>query len=272
MRRRVSLSVCRQSGKNRRAHTVSRLPNAEYRPDRSGGDCRRLPTHAARESSTVRSRTVQSSHRHHRILRDTGSASCESPPAIVSAAAATAPARGEMVVARKRRNCAFREPAEDPDRSVLTRPSHTHRYLMYYLDEKGIRVYTLKVRARFPTRPGRSEPESPADWRKKPSRNVTPRLTEPPLVLAARVDPRKPHPTAAPRSRRTPRGLAPTISSPSSAWRARSASGCCRPRNPFPSFETRETASMISLSTTVRVMRRGARGRSRRETPSVHHP
>ena len=50
---------------------------------------------------------------------------------------------------------------------------------MYYLDEKGIRVYTLKVRARFPTRPGRSEPESPADWRKKPSRNVTPRLTEP---------------------------------------------------------------------------------------------
>ena len=177
-----------------------------------------------------------------------------------------------MVVARKRRNCAFREPAEDPDRSVLTRPSHTHRYLMYYLDEKGIRVYTLKVRARFPTRPGRSEPESPADWRKKPSRNVTPRLTEPPLVLAARVDPRKPHPTAAPRSRRTPRGLAPTISSPSSAWRARSASGCCRPRNPFPSFETRETASMISLSTTVRAMRRGARGRSRRETPSVHHP
>ena len=80
----------------------------------------------------------------------------------MSASAATAAARGEMVFARKRRNYALREPAVDPDRSVLNRPSINRRYLMYYLDEKGIRVYTLKVRARFLTRPGRSDPESPA--------------------------------------------------------------------------------------------------------------
>ena len=73
-----------------------------------------------------------------------------SPPAIESAAAATAAARGVMWLP-KRRNCAFREPSEDPHRSLLTRPSHTRRYLMYYLDEKGVRVYTLKVRARSPT-------------------------------------------------------------------------------------------------------------------------
>lgn len=270
MRRRVSLSVCRQTGKNRRAHTVIPTPNiAPTGAAAIVGGCPHTPRasrrqfvhgQSSRHTGTTTSSVIQEA-RHVSLLPR----SCPRPPL-------PPPRVAKWWLPRKRRNCAFREPAEDPDRSVLTRPSHTHRYLMYYLDEKGIRVYTLKVRARFPTRPGRSEPESSADWRKKPSRNVTPRLTEPPLVLAARVDPRKPHPTAAPRSRRTPRGLAPTISSPSSAWRARSASGCCRPRNPFPSFETRETASMISLSTTVRAMRRGARGRSRRETPSVHHP
>ena len=154
----------------------------------------------------------------------------------MSAAAATAAARGGMVVSRKRRNCALREPTEDLYRSVLTRHSHTRRYLMYYLDEKGIRVYTLKVRARYPTRPRRSSPKARGSG-KKPSRNVTPRLTAPTIVLTAHVDPRKPRPTGAPRNRRTPRGSAPTISSPSSAWRARSASGCCRRRNPSQSFE-----------------------------------
>ena len=39
---------------------------------------------------------------------------------------------------------------------------------MYYLDEKGVRVYTLKVRARFPTRPGRSDPEVPRIGERNP--------------------------------------------------------------------------------------------------------
>ena len=73
-----------------------------------------------------------------------------SPPAIESAAAATAAARGVMVVAKKAKLRLSRT-GRGPHRSLLTRPSHTRRYLMYYLDEKGVRVYTLKVRARSPT-------------------------------------------------------------------------------------------------------------------------
>ena len=168
-----------------------------------------------------------------------------SPPAIDSAAAATAAARGVMVVAKKaklRLSRTGRGPPPQPSDPPFPHPQVSH---VLSRREGGPGVHPEGTRA-FPhlTRTERSR--SPADWGKKPSRNVTPGLTEPPL--AVRIDRRKPRPTAAPRSRRIPRGSAPTISSPSSAWRARSASGCCRRRNPSPSSESALRAGRVAYT------------------------
>ena len=170
-----------------------------------------------------------------------------SSPAIESAAAATAAARGVMVVAKKaklRLSRTGRGPPPQPSDPPFPHPQVSH---VLSRREGGPGVHPEGTRA-FPhlTRTERSR--SPADWGKKPSRNVTPGLTEPPLVPAVRIDRRKPRPTAAPRSRRIPRGSAPTISSPSSAWRARSASGCCRRRNPSPSSESALRAGRVAYT------------------------
>ena len=161
--------------------------------------------------------------------------------------AATAAARGVMVVAKKaklRLSRTGRGPPPQPSDPPFPHPQVSH---VLSRREGGPGVHPEGTRAfPHPTRTERSR--SPADWGKKPSRNVTPGLTEPPLVPAARIDRRKPRPTAAPRSRRIPRGSAPTISSPSSAWRARSASGCCRRRNPSPSSESALRAGRVAYT------------------------
>ena len=101
--------------------------------------------------------------------------------------------------------------------------------------EGGAGLHPEGARATTPPLPRSATPSRPS----KPSTRNQPsarHATHAPPPLSPRHD-RKPPPTVPPRSRRTRLASAPTISSPSSASRARSASASSPRRSPSPSSE-----------------------------------